>query len=91
MGYGKRHMGKMVKSEQWVATEVKTPTSAKRKCEECEDHIQKCEFEIQQIEIRKRTWAKRLRLIQKLQEEQGWGSGDKTKKIPKDNVAKKAD
>ncbi len=73
MGYGKRHMGKMKKSEDWVAEQsITTKAKARSKLLECEQGVKTSESEIYFIEIRKRTWQKRARLLQELMETKGW-------------------
>ncbi len=58
---GRAYKTKMIKSEAWVKKELLseplrglTSKNALSKIEECEEHIRGCNYEISQIEIRKK-------------------------------------
>ena len=78
----KRHIGKMLKSEEWVDQNVKTMSNARKCLQECEQHIRQCEYEKSQVEIRRRTWAKRANLIEAKMRAEGW-SFDATQRANK--------
>ncbi len=54
---------KMKKAEDWVNQKVFTKAKALKQLTECKNHVRTCNYEISQIEIRKRAWLRRQRLI----------------------------